>query len=150
MNEGISFLLMILIGCVALAGLYFLFISYSNQPIHINSNQTIVHIGGNNWERIAINRTDLASFKNLTKNGIWFISSCHLYFFVSNDYNFSNGDGNVSSIIEFPNTIYSTSPFDCLSAIWNGGEKLNINRKNAYYIIEKYNDELGVNLTLSG
>ena len=128
----------------------------NNQAIHngVNSNQIVVYIG-NNWERVAINKTDLASFKNLTKSGIWFVSACHLYFFGNNATlgdlsNVTTGNGNVSSIIEFPNTVYSASPFDCLSAIWGGEEKLNINGNAAHNIIEQYNSEFGADLKLSG
>ena len=133
----------------------------NNQAIHngVNSNQIVVNIG-NNWERVVINKTDLASFKNLTKSGsgIWFVSACHLYFFVSSDIsnNATLGDlsnvttSNVSSIIEFPNTVYSASPFDCVSAIWGGEEKLNINGNAAHNIIEQYNSEFGADLKLSG
>ncbi len=150
MNEGMSLLLMIVVVCIAFFGFFF-FVSSPTQPFHLNPNQTIISIG-NGWERVVINKTDVVSFKNLTKNSIVFVFSCKLYLFNSNDNLISdsgNVSGNVTSIIEFPNTVYSTSPVGCFSAIWGGEEEtLNINGNDAHYIIERYNGEYGANLVL--
>ncbi len=148
MNKGIRFLLVALIAGLAVVVGFALISSnsFSTQPIHLNSNQTIISIG-NGWEKVVINKTDVASFKNLTKNSIGFISACNLYFFISNDIN-NNVITSITSIIEFPNVLNSTSPVTCFSAIWGGEETLNIKGNSAHNIITQYNGESGANLIL--